>query len=147
MKKFSVCLSIILIIISVFSACNSTPAEGEATDAGTAATTQKAPIAVNPDFEDRTVGSVQTSEKYGGDKDYYIEYYDEDGLVTKTAVYENGRMVYYFTVALADIMGNAKQIDYYTPGGKFVATQKDGCFYDASGKQMSETEFENRLGL
>ena len=71
---------------------------------------------------------------------------DENGFVVKSEVYENGKMVYYSTVNIADSMGNGKQVSYYTSGGSFVATYKDGIFRDSAGNEMSETEFEKRLG-
>ena len=149
MKKFCICFSIILIIISVFAACNKTATEEGTADAGTASktsTSYKPPVVVDPTFDDRTVGSVQTSEKFGGGSEYYIEYYDENGFVVKSEVYENGKMVYYSTVNIADSMGNGKQVSYYTSGGSFVATYKDGIFRDSAGNEMSETEFEKKLG-
>lgn len=150
MKKISICLSIFLIIIAIFTACSQNQQVVDTTNVATAATVQdygRNPIVVDPTFDDRTVGSVQSSEKFDNGKEYYIEYYDENGFVTKAESYENGKMIYYYTVVIADSMGNGKQLNYYTPSGSFIATQKDGGFFDASGNEMSETEFEKRLGL
>lgn len=145
MKKFIVCISILMLLLSVLVACGDKDAEGETTT-----TTESTISTVDPDYSMTeplyTVGDVKTSERYGSDnRAYVVNYYDENDFITKQEVFENGIMVYYYTVSATDDMGNCIQAKYYTVNGKFVAIFDNGFFFDADGSKISETEFENRL--
>ncbi|MBO5420659.1 MAG: hypothetical protein J6A67_01790 [Clostridia bacterium] len=94
------------------------------------------------------MGAPKTSERYGNDDSaYIIVHYDENDLIAKEEIYENGKMAYYYIVTGTDEMGNCIQAKYYTPSGKFVATFDNRFFFDEKGKKMSEDEFESRLGV
>lgn len=149
MKKFIVCVSIFTVIISLFVACGD---KADDLAASTSAPTTHSISYIDDNYSTTkpqyTVGAVKTSEKNGTDnRASTITYYDENGFIAKEEVFENGKMVYYYTVSATDDMGNAVQVKYYTPKGKFVATFDHGFFFDAKGKKMSETSFEALLGV
>lgn len=146
MKKFIVCISILTVIVSLFVAC------GDEKDASPSTTTTVPKSYIDDDYSTTkpsyTAGAVATSERFGNDdKAYVIAYYDENGFHTKEEVYENGKMMYYYTSAGNDDMGNMTQVKYYTPDGKFVAAYDHGFFFDAQGNKISETSFEALLGI
>lgn len=151
MKKIIVFVSVLTVIVSVFSACSKTQTEKEyvGTAATTADTSKNVSDNITANHFEQEVGSIQTSEKVGDEDSYHIFYYDENGYDAKVEHFENGKMIYYYTVVVADENGNGLQLNYYTPSGTFVAMQKNGepTFYDSAGNVMSETEFENKLGL
>lgn len=149
MKKFIICVSVLTVILSMFVACGN----NEEDSASTTTTTASNSIStIDPDYSmtkpQYTVGSPKTSEKFGSDsRAYVVAHYDENGYVAREDVYENGKMVYYYVVTGTDEMGNAVQVKYYTPQGKFVAFFDNGFFFDEKGNKMSETEFESLLGI
>ncbi len=149
MKKFIVCVSIFPVIISLFVACGDKADDSEST---TSSTMSHSISKIDPNYSTTkpqyTVGAVKTSEKNGTDnRAATITYYDENGFMVKEEIFENGKMVYYYTVSATDDMGNAIQVKYYTPNGKFVAAYDSGFFFDAKGNKMSETTFEALLGV
>ena len=150
MKKFIICISILTVIISAFAACNKNQAEGEATSSTASAAASSQHTKIDDNYSttapQHTVGGVQTSEKFGDGKEYYINYYDENGHVAKVEIYESGKMAYYYVVVATDELGNSVQQKYYTPSGTFVATYDNTFFFDSSGNKITETEFEKRLG-
>lgn len=149
MKKFIVCISILTVIVSLFVACGDENDDSQTTTTTTAVSEISY---ISDDYSTTkpsyTAGAVATSERFGNDdKAYVIAYYDENGFHTKEEVYENGKMMYYYTSAGNDDMGNMTQVKYYTPGGKFVAAYDHGFFFDAQGNKISETSFEALLGI
>ena len=149
MKKI---ISILLCFIMLFSLVACTE-DGDSNPTTTTTTTATSEISyISDDYSTTkpsyTAGAVATSERFGNDdKAYVIAYYDENGFHTKEEVYENGKMMYYYTSAGNDDMGNMTQVKYYTPGGKFVAAYDNGFFFDANGNKISETTFEALLGI
>ena len=146
MKKFIICISILIVILSLFVAC------GDEKDGSQTTTTTVPKSYIDDDYSTTapsyTAGAVETSEKIGtDDKEYVIAYYDADGFVTKEEVYEKGKMIYYYTSAGNDDLGNMTQAKYYTADGKFVAAYDNGFFFDAEGNKISETTFEALLGV
>lgn len=149
MKKIIVCVSILTVILSMFVACGDKADDSEST---TSSATSHSKSTIDPNYSmtkpQYTVGSPKTSEKFGSDsRAYVIAHYDENGYVAKEDVYENGKMVYYYVVTGTDETGNAIQVKYYTPQGKFVAYFDNGFFFDEKGNKMSETKFEELLGV
>lgn len=150
MKKLIICISILIVIVSLFVSCEDENIEEQTTTTTTTAASEISYISddystTKPSY---TAGAVATSERFGNDdKAYVIAYYDENGFHTKEEVYENGKMMYYYTSAGNDDMGNMTQVKYYTPGGKFVAAYDNGFFFDANGNKISETTFEALLGI
>lgn len=149
MKKFIVCFSIFVVILSIFVACGDKEEETEST---TSVATTHSISYIDDNYSTTkpsyTAGAVKTSERFGNDdRAYVIAYYDENKFLTKEEIYENGKMVYYYISAGNDEMGNATQVKYYTPDGKFVAAYDNGFFFDEKGNKISETSFEAKLGI
>ena len=147
MKKIIVYFSILTVILSMFVACSDKNDDSES-----ASTTTHSISYIDENYSmtkpQHTVGSPKTSEKYGSDDNaYVIVHYDENGYVAKEDVYENGKMAYYYVVTGTDEVGNAIQIKYYTPQGKFVAYYDNTFFFDEKGNKISETSFETLLGI
>jgi hypothetical protein len=146
MKKFIVSISILMVLLSVLVACED---KEESVDSSTT-TTSSTISTIDPNYSmtqpQYTVGAAQTSERFGTDnKAYVVVHYDENGNVAREDVYENGRMAYYYIVTGTTEEGNAIQVKYYKPDGRFVAYFDNTFFFDENGNKISETEFESIL--
>lgn len=148
MKKFIVCVSILVVILSIFVACGD---KGEETSSTTSSATAYSISYIDDNYSTTkpsyTAGAVKTSERFGNDdRAYVIAYYDANNFLVKEEIYENGKMACYYVSSGNDEMGNATQVKYYTPDGKFVAVYDNGFFFDAKGNKMSESEVKAKLG-
>lgn len=144
MKKTLIFISVLIIILSLFTACDKKSDEGETTTSPTMNDYADDNYSLTePSF---TVGAVKTSERFEtGENEYQLYYYDENGLPAKLETYRNGKLVYYSLVSGADDMGNSVQEKYYTADGKFVAIFDNGIFFDESGKRLSEDYVQAQL--
>ena len=148
MKKFIICVSVLTVILSMFVACGN----NEDDSASTTTTTSNSISTIEPDYSmtksQYTVGSPKTSEKFGSDsRAYVVAHYDENGYVAREDVYENGKMVYYYIVTGTDEMGNALQVKYYNPQGRFIAYYDNSFFFDEKGNKLPEDYIVNELKM
>lgn len=134
MKKIICILSAVIMILSIATACGkkSEPfrmPKPEEYSGETHVTTEVR----------KTVGTeVSSTRVETGEKNYEINYVDENGLAVKTEYYVNDVLKYYYVVTGTDDFGNSVRQAYYDADDNLIATIEDGYFYDKDGKQISE---------
>lgn len=84
-------------------------------------------------------GKTMTAQRVGtDDSDYQIGCYDENGVGKRLEYYKNGKLIYYYITTDYDKKGNETIQKYYDSSDKLFATVKNGDFYDARGKKITE---------
>ena len=71
--------------------------------------------------------------------------YDENGRGTRFEYYKDGKLSYYYVSSDFDETGNESVQTYFNADGKLLASIKDGQFYDADGKVISEYQMDEIL--
>ena len=143
MKKAVIIVSVLVLVLSVMSACGDKN-DAEAVSTTVSDTTRGDKYVTTA--SKYTVGDVQTSEKVAvNDNEYHIAYYDADGIGAKVEIYRGGKLAYYYTSSSVDEDGNCLQQKYYSADGRYLGAFDNGYFFDANGKQISEDEMEANL--
>lgn len=137
MKRFFVFVSVAVLIMSVFTACDKKPDDSITT------TSKDEYSLTEPSY---TVGAVATSEKAEtGENTYEIRYFDSNGVPARCDYYRDGKLAYYSVYSATDEIGNAVQEKYYTADGQFVAIYDNGVFFDESGNRLTEDYVTGKL--
>lgn len=137
-KKAVVLTSIFCVLLSVLCACN-----GKDDEKSSEETTQ---ATLPPPYTTVVDGEPMTAQKLGSsDKDYEIGCYDENGRGTRFEYYKDGKLSYYYVSSDFDETGNESVQTYFNADGKLLASIKDGQFYDADGKVISEYQMDEIL--
>lgn len=144
MKKTVIFISVLILLLSVMSACDEKENNTDSTSITTSDTTRGEKYETTAPIY--TVGDVQTSEKAElNENEYQIAYYDANGAGVKLEVYRNGKLAYYYESSSVDEVGNCIQQKYYTADGKYIGAFDNGYFFDENGQQISEDVFESKL--
>lgn len=137
-KKIIVITSIFCVLLSVLCACKDKNDEKSLEE-----TTQ---ATLPPPYTTVVYGEPMTAQKLGSsDEDYEIGCYDENGRGTRIEYYKNGKLSYYYVSSDFDESDNETVQTYYNADGKLLASIKDGQFYDADGKKITEDQMETIL--
>ena len=137
-KKAVVLTSIFCVLLSVLCAC-----KGKDDEKSSEETTQ---ATLPPPYTTVVDGEPMTAQKLGSsDKDYEVGCYDENGRGTRFEYYKDGKLSYYYVSSDFDETGNESVQTYFNADGKLLASIKDGQFYDADGKVISEYQMEEFL--
>lgn len=138
-KKFIVITSILCVLLSVLCACKGKNDEKSSEEETTQAT-------LPPPYTTVVDGEPMTAQRLGSsDEDYEIGCYDENGRGTRIEYYKDGKLSYYYISSDFDENGNESLQTYYNADGKLLASIKDGQFYDADGKKITEDQMETIL--
>lgn len=88
-------------------------------------------------------GKTYTAQKLGShDNNYQIGYFDDKNRAERFEYYKDGKLSYYYISSDFDENGNDNVQKYYNSDGKLLATFDRGKFYNASGKEISESEMD-----
>ena len=137
-KKIIVITSILCVLLSVLCAC-----KGKNDKKSSEETTQ---ATLPPPYTTVVDGEPMTAQKLGSsDEDYEIGCYDENGRGTRIEYYKDGKLSYYYVSSDFDESDNEIVQTYYNADGKLLASIKDGQFYDADGKKITEDQMETIL--
>ena len=137
-KKIIVITSILCVLLSVLCAC-----KGKNDEKLSEETTQ---ATLPPPYTTVVDGEPMTAQKLGSsDEDYEIGCYDENGRGTRIEYYKDGKLSYYYVSSDFDENDNETVQTYYNADGKLLASIKDGQFYDADGKKITEDQMETIL--
>lgn len=134
-KKLSALFLLFLLLLS-FNACGKKAVE---TGSSTEATNP-------PPYTTVIDGKTYTAQKLGSqDKDYQIGYFDDNNQAARFEYYMGGKLSYYYISSDFDENGNDNVQKYYNADGKLLATVDRGKFYNASGKEITESEMDALL--
>ena len=137
-KKIIVITSILCVLLSVLCAC-----KGKNDKKSSEETTQ---ATLPPPYTTVVDGEPMTAQRLGSsDEDYEIGCYDENGRGTRIEYYKDGKLSYYYVSSDFDESDNEIVQTYYNADGKLLASIKDGQFYDADGKKITEDQMETIL--
>ncbi len=135
MKRITALLLLIL-IISVFCSCGKADTDNDGTTEAT-----------NPPHYTTVIdGKKYTAQRLdSNDKNYQIGYYNDKNLPERFEYYKDGKLSYYYISSGFDENGNDSIQKYYNADGKLLGTVDNGKFYNASGKEISESEMDSLL--
>lgn len=135
MKRITALLLLIL-LISAFCACGKADTDND----GTTEATNPPPYTTEID------GKAYTAQKLNSqDKNYQIGYYNDKSQPERFEYYKDGKLSYYYISSDFDESGNDNVQKYYSADGKLLGTFDNGKFYNASGKEISESEMDALL--
>lgn len=132
MKKISLLFILILLLLSL-NACGKKavdpPVSTEMTNP--------------PPYTTVIDGKKYTAQKLGSqDNNYQIGYFNDKNQAERFEYYKDGKMSYYYISSDFDENGNDNVQKYYNSDDKLLATFDRGKFYNASEKEISESEMD-----
>lgn len=134
MKRITALLLLIL-LISAFCSCGKDDTDNNGT-------TETNP----PPYTTEIDGKAYTAQKLNSqDKNYQIGYYNDKNQPERFEYYKDGKLSYYYISSDFDENGNDSVQKYYSADGKLLGTFDNGKFYNASGKEISESEMDALL--
>lgn len=132
MKKISLLFILILLLLSL-NACGK-----KAVDPPVSTETTNP-----PPYTTVIDGKTYTAQKLGSqDNNYQIGYFNDKNQAERFEYYKDGKLSYYYISSDFDENGNDNVQKYYNSDGKLFATFDRGKFYNASGKEISESEMD-----
>lgn len=135
MKRISA-LFLLIILALTFGACGKND-------------TDKDETTVAPLSESYTTvidGKNYTAQRLNSnDENFQIGYFNDNNQPERFEYYKDGKLSYYYISSGFDENGNDDVQKYYSADGKLLGTVNNGRFYNASGKEISESEMDALL--
>ncbi len=135
MKKLFMILISISLLLS-FGACGKKAVDADGTTDPT----------IPPPYTTVIDGKNYTAQKLNSqDENYQIGYYNDKNQPERFEYYMDDKLSYYYISSDFDENGNDNVQKYYSADGKLLGTVDKGKFYNASGKEISESEMDALL--